>query len=56
MITFSQTSIAAVKKKATGALGFIPINLNLTFEFEHSDGEMEALRIPFGVDFFYPSE
>jgi len=32
MITFSQTSIAAVEKKATGALGFIPINLNLTFE------------------------
>jgi hypothetical protein len=31
-------------------------DLNLTFEFEHSDGEMEALRIPFGIDFFYPSE
>lgn len=32
MITFSQTSIATVEQKATGALGFIPINLNLTFE------------------------
>ena len=31
-------------------------DLNLTFEFEHSDGELEALRIPFGIDFFYPSE
>ena len=31
-------------------------DLNLTFEFEHSDGEMEALRIPFGLNFFYPTE
>ena len=31
-------------------------DLDLTFEFTHSDGEMEALRIPFGVDFFYPTE
>ena len=31
-------------------------DLDLTFEFMHSDGEMEALRIPFGVDFFYPTE
>lgn len=32
MITFTQTSTATVEKKATSALGFIPINLNLTFE------------------------
>lgn len=32
MITFTQTAAAAVEQKATGALGFIPINLNLTFE------------------------
>jgi hypothetical protein len=31
-------------------------DLDLTFEFMHSDGETEALRIPFGVDFFYPTE
>lgn len=31
-------------------------DLDLTFEFEHSDGEMEALRIPFGLNFFYPTE
>lgn len=31
-------------------------DLDLTFEFTHSDGETEALRIPFGVDFFYPTE
>jgi hypothetical protein len=31
-------------------------DLNLTFEYMHSDGETEALRIPFGIDFFYPSE
>ena len=31
-------------------------DLDLTHEFIHSDGEMEALRIPFGVDFFYPTE
>ena len=31
-------------------------DLNLTFEHTHSDGEMEALRIPFGVDFFYPAD
>ena len=32
MLTFTQTSAATIDKKATGALGFIPINLNLTFE------------------------
>jgi hypothetical protein len=31
-------------------------DLDLTLEFTHSDGETEALRIPFGVDFFYPAE
>jgi hypothetical protein len=31
-------------------------DLNLTFEHTHSDGETEALRIPFGVDFFYPAD
>lgn len=29
-------------------------DLDLTFNYEHSDGEMEALRIPFGLNFFYP--
>jgi hypothetical protein len=31
-------------------------DLDLSFEFEHSNGEVEALRIPFGINFFYPSE
>jgi hypothetical protein len=31
-------------------------DLDLTFNYEHSDGEMEALRIPFGLNFFYPTE
>jgi hypothetical protein len=31
-------------------------DLDLTFNYEHSDGEMEALRIPFGLNFFYPAE
>jgi hypothetical protein len=31
-------------------------DLDLTTEYENSVGETEALRIPFGVDFFYPSE
>ena len=31
-------------------------DLDLTFNYEHSDGEMEALRIPFGLNFFYPTD
>jgi len=31
-------------------------DLNFTFEHIYSTGDTEALRIPFGVDFFYPSE
>jgi hypothetical protein len=32
-------------------------DLDLTFDYESPfTGEKEALRIPFGVDFFYPSE
>jgi hypothetical protein len=31
-------------------------DLDLTFNYEHSDGEVEALRIPFGLNFFYPTE
>jgi hypothetical protein len=31
-------------------------DLDLNMEYENSKGETEALRIPFGVDFFYPSE
>jgi hypothetical protein len=32
-------------------------DLDLTFEYESPySGEKEALRIPFGVDFFYPAE
>jgi hypothetical protein len=31
-------------------------DLDLTYEHTHSDGETEALRIPFGVDFFYPTD
>lgn len=31
-------------------------DLNFTFEHTYSTGDTEALRIPFGVDFFYPSE
>jgi hypothetical protein len=31
-------------------------DLDLNMEYENSIGETEALRIPFGVDFFYPSE
>jgi hypothetical protein len=31
-------------------------DLDLNMEYENSIGETEALRIPFGVDFFYPAE
>ena len=31
-------------------------DLDLTTEYENSVGETEALRIPFGMDFFYPAE
>ena len=31
-------------------------DLDLTYEHIHSDGEMEALRIPFGINFFYPAD
>lgn len=31
-------------------------DLDLTFDFEHSDGEVEALKIPFGIGFFYPAD
>ena len=31
-------------------------DLDLITEYENSVGETEALRIPFGVDFFYPAE
>jgi hypothetical protein len=36
-------------------LSFTP-DLDLVTEYENSAGETEALRIPFGIDFFYPSE
>ena len=31
-------------------------DLDLIHDFTHSDGETEALRIPFGLNFFYPTE
>ena len=31
-------------------------DLDLTYEHIHSDGETEALRIPFGINFFYPAD
>jgi hypothetical protein len=32
-------------------------DLDLTFEYESPlTGEKEALRIPFGIDFFYPTD
>jgi hypothetical protein len=31
-------------------------DLDLTYDFTHSDGESEALRIPFGLNFFYPAD
>ena len=31
-------------------------DLDLTYDFTHSDGETEALRIPFGLNFFYPAD
>jgi len=31
-------------------------DLDLTYEHTHSDGETEALRIPFGFNFFYPTD
>ena len=31
-------------------------NPDLTYEHTHSDGETEALRIPFGFNFFYPTD
>ena len=36
-------------------LSFTP-DLDLVTDYENSAGETEALRIPFGVDFFYPAE
>jgi hypothetical protein len=38
-------------------MGSITPDLDLTFEYESPlTGEKEALRIPFGVDFFYPAD
>jgi hypothetical protein len=31
-------------------------DLDLIHDFTHSDGETEALRIPFGLNFFYPTD
>lgn len=48
--------LAADSKALRKAISDITPDLDLTFDFENSEGETEALRIPFGTDFFYPTE
>lgn len=49
--------LAGDSKALRKQIGKISPDLDLKFEYESPfTGEKEALRIPFGVDFFYPSE
>ena len=48
--------LAADSKALRKYIGEITPDLDLTFDYENSAGETEALRIPFGMDFFYPAE
>ena len=53
----SNRLLAGDSKALRKYMGEITPDLDLKFEYESPfTGEKEALRIPFGVDFFYPSE
>ncbi len=53
----SNRLLAGDSKALRKEIGRITPDLDLTFDYESPfTGEKEALRIPFGVDFFYPSE
>jgi hypothetical protein len=52
----SNRLLAADSKALRKAIGEITPDLDLKFDYENSAGETEALRIPFGTDFFYPTE
>jgi len=49
--------LAADSKALRKQIASISPDLDLKFEYESPyTGEKEALRIPFGIDFFYPTE
>jgi len=49
--------LAGDSKALRKYIGEITPDLDLTFEYESPfTGDTEALRIPFGIDFFYPTE
>ncbi len=53
----SNQLLAADSKSLRKYISEITPDLDLTFEYESlMTGEKEALRIPFGVDFFYPAD
>jgi len=53
----SNQLLAADSKSLRKYISEITPDLDLTFEYESlMTGEKEALRIPFGVDFFYPTD
>jgi hypothetical protein len=53
----SNRLLAGDSKALRKYMSSITPDLDLTFDYESPfTGEKEALRIPFGVDFFYPSE
>jgi len=53
----SNRLLAGDSKALRKHMGSITPDLDLTFEYESPlTGEKEALRIPFGVDFFYPAD
>ena len=53
----SNQLLAADSKALRKHISEITPDLDLTFEYESlMTGEKEALRIPFGVDFFYPTD
>jgi hypothetical protein len=53
----SNQLLAADSKLLRKHISQITPDLDLTFEYESLvTGETEALRIPFGVDFFYPAD
>jgi len=53
----SNQLLAADSKSLRKYISEITPDLDLTFDYESLiTGETEALRIPFGVDFFYPTD
>jgi hypothetical protein len=48
--------LAADSKALRKVISELTPDLDLTFDYENSAGETEALRIPFGIDFFYPAD